>query len=108
MGLGEEHPRTLLAQLSLARHLARSGQAPAAMTTMEGLATRAGEGSEMAKVRWSARAYLAEARCHQVQAETGRRELDALAGEMRRERPDGGALTREVLAIRQACGQPRK
>ena len=108
VGLGDAHPRSLLAQLSLARHLARSGQAPAAMKTMEGLATRAGEGSEMAKVRWSARAYLAEARCQVGQAETGRRELDALAGEMRRERPDGGALTREVLAIRQACGQPRK
>jgi len=103
VGLGSEHPRTLSAQLSLARHLARDGKSPEAMKTMEGLAVHSGKDSEMAKLRWSARAYLAEVRCRTGQPERARRELDALVGELRRERPDGGALTREVLAIRAAC-----
>ena len=58
----------------------------------------------MAKLRWSARAYAAEVRCRNGQRERARRELDALIGELRSERPDGGVITREALAIRKACG----
>ncbi len=104
VGLGAEHPRTLLAQLSLARHRARIGQAPAALAALEALALHPGKDTEIAKLHWSARTYLAEVRCHNGAAVRGRRELDALIAELRHARPDGGAITREAVAIRAACG----
>ena len=104
VGLGVEHPRTLLSKLSLARHLARIGQAPAARVALESLALHPGTGSETQNLHWSARTYLAEVRCHNGAPVRGRRELDALIAELRQARPDGGAITREAVAIRAACG----
>ncbi|MET0893183.1 MAG: serine/threonine-protein kinase [Pseudoxanthomonas sp.] len=104
VGLGAEHPATLFAQLSLARQRARTGHEEDSLKTMDGLAAHPGRYAEMAKLRWSARAYAAQVRCGNGQHDQGRRELDALVGELRRERPDGGAITREALAIRKACG----
>jgi serine/threonine-protein kinase len=103
VGLGPEHPRTLFAQLSMARHQARIGQRGAALDTLEALATHPGEDSEIPKLHWSARAYAAEVRCRDGQRERARRDLDALIGELRAARPDGGAITREAVAIRNAC-----
>ena len=45
----------------------------------------------------------AEIRCGLGPKERARRELDALLGELRQLRPDGGTLTRKALAIRNAC-----
>ena len=104
VGLGSAHPNTLLARLSLARQLARIGQVPATVTALEALAVHPGQDAEITKLHWSARAYLAEVRCRSGDQERGRRELDVLIAELRRERPEGGAITRETMAIRTACG----
>ena len=103
VGLGPEHPRTLFAQLSMARQQARIGQSPAALKTLQALAVHPGTDSEIPKLHWSARAYAAEIRCRDGERERARRDLDALIDELRSARPDGGVITRETLAIRAAC-----
>jgi len=103
VGLGPEHPRTLFAELSMARHQARIGQSAAALKALQALAVRPGTDSEIPKLRWSARAYAAEVECRNGQRESARRDLDALIDELRSARPDGGVITREALAIRATC-----
>lgn len=103
VGLGPEHPRTLFAELSMARHQARIGQSAAALKALQALAVRPGTDSEIPKLRWSARAYAAEVECRNGQRERARRDLDALIDELRSARPDGGVITREALAIRATC-----
>lgn len=103
VGLGPEHPRTLLAQLSMARHQARIGQGAAALKALEALAVHPGTDSDISKLHWSARAYAAEVRCRNGDRERARRDLDTLIDELRSARPDGGVVTRETLAIRAAC-----
>lgn len=104
VGLGPDHPRTLFAQLSMARQQARLGQSATALKTLEALAGQpAGDDSETLKLHWSARAFAAEARCRDGQRERARRDLDALISELRAARPDGGVITREAVAIRAAC-----
>jgi serine/threonine-protein kinase len=103
VGLGPDHPRTLFAQLSMARQQARIGQRTAALKSLDALAMHPGDDSEALKLQWSARAYAAEARCRDGQRERARRDLDALVSEVRAARPDGGVITREVLDIRNAC-----
>jgi serine/threonine-protein kinase len=103
VGLGAEHPRTLFAQLSMARNQGRMGQSAAALKTLGALAAHPGQDSEIPKLHWSARAYAAEVRCRDGQRDRARRELDALIAELRAARPDGGVITREAVAIRDAC-----
>ena len=103
VGFGPEHPRTWFAELSMARHLTRLGRPQDAIAPLEGLTRHEGGGSEAPKLRWLARAYLAEARCGMGEEERARRELDALAGELRSARPDGGIIPREVADLRTAC-----
>lgn len=103
VGYGAEHPRTLFAQLSMARHWGRQRRTDDALRQLDALAQRPGDGSETPKLRWSARAYAAEIRCREDQRERGRQELDALYQELQAARPDGGALNREVQAIRAGC-----
>ncbi len=103
IGYGPVHPRSLDAALSRARHLARTGQLAAALPLLDTLAVQAGSGSEIPKVRWSARAFAAEARCRAGERSQSLFVLDALLGELRQARPDGGALVREVEAVRKAC-----
>ncbi|MEO6103918.1 MAG: tetratricopeptide repeat-containing protein kinase family protein, partial [Pseudoxanthomonas sp.] len=104
VGYGPENPNTLLAELAMARQLARTGHATVALEQLDGLAVHPGTGSEIPKLHWQARAYAAEVRCHLGQHERARRQLDVLIEELRVERPDGGVITREALAIRAACG----
>jgi serine/threonine-protein kinase len=87
----------------MARQQARIGQTAIALKTLDALAAQSGDDSEALKLQWSARAYAAEARCRDGQRERARRDLDALIGELRAARPEGGVITREVVAIRAAC-----
>ncbi|MEO8364690.1 MAG: serine/threonine-protein kinase [Pseudoxanthomonas sp.] len=103
LGHGAENPNTLLAELSQARQLARTGKIAAALKQLDALAIHPGTGSETPKLHWQARAYAGEARCGSPQRDRGRRELDALVEELRVARPDGGEITREAVAIRAAC-----
>ncbi|HVK50331.1 MAG TPA: tetratricopeptide repeat protein, partial [Pseudoxanthomonas sp.] len=103
IGYGADHPRALFAQLSLARQLGREGQVTPALQRLDALAVRDGTGSEIPKLRWTARAYAAELRCQHNQRERGRRELDNLVAELRRLQPDGGVIPREVERLRAAC-----
>lgn len=103
IGYPEDHPRRLDAELSLAHFLARNGQAARVLASLDAFGQRDGKGSEGPKLRWRARAYAAEARCGLGQAARARTDLDALLAELRRLQPDGGAIPREVQAIRDAC-----
>ncbi|KAF1720224.1 protein kinase domain-containing protein [Pseudoxanthomonas wuyuanensis] len=103
VGYGAEHPRTLFARLSMARHQGRQGHTQDALRELDALARHPGGGSEAPKLRWSARAYAAEIRCRGDQRERARQDLDALYRELQTARPDGGVLNREVQAIRADC-----
>jgi serine/threonine-protein kinase len=103
VGFGPEHPRTWFAELSMARHLTRLGRPQDAIAPLETLARHDGSGSEAPKLRWLSRAYLAEARCKIGEKDRARRELDALAGELRTALPDGGIIPRDVADLRAAC-----
>jgi len=103
VGFGPDHPRTWFAELSMARHLTRLGRPQDAIAPLETLATHAGGGSEAPKLRWQARAYLAEARCRLGEKERARRELDALLSELRIALPDGGIIPRDVAELRATC-----
>ena len=104
VGYGPENPNTLVAELSMARQLARTGHADDALKQLDALAVHPGTGSEIPKLHWIARAYAGETRCRIGQHERARRELDTLIEELRVARPDGGVITREAQAIRAACG----
>ncbi|KAF1712435.1 hypothetical protein CSC70_02630 [Pseudoxanthomonas kalamensis DSM 18571] len=103
VGYGPNHPRTLASRLSLARQQGRSGQPEPALHELQQLADWPGTGSEVPKLRWEARAYLAELQCRNGQAASARRDLDQLVDELHRLRPDGGVISREAEAIRAAC-----
>lgn len=103
IGYGADHPRALFAQLTLARQLGRSGQLEEALRRLDALAVRSGAGSEIPKLRWSARAYAGELRCHNGQRDQGRRELDNLVSELRHLQPDGGVIPREAERLRAGC-----
>ena len=103
VGLGAQHPRALYAQISMARHQARIGQAKAALVSLDAVAAHPGQESEILKLRWRARAYAAEVRCRLGQGERARGDLDKLIGELHAMRPDGGVITREAEAIRRDC-----
>lgn len=57
-------------------------------------------------LRWQARAYAAEIRCH-GEAARARRELAGLQAELRSALPEGGAVPREVQQLLQDCGTAR-
>jgi serine/threonine protein kinase len=100
-GYGRGHSHTRRAELSLARFEAAGGDA-SALNRLLVLAGQRETDIELRKATWLARAYAAEARCASDGA-TMRSELDNLDAEMRRASPEGGAVPREVGAIRDAC-----
>ncbi len=51
-----------------------------------------------------ARAAAAQLRCRGPDREAALRSLDALLATPQAQRPDGGAIVREVAAIRAGCG----
>jgi serine/threonine-protein kinase len=101
IGYGADHSHTLRAELAQARVLAASGNAAAARRMAEIAELPAGD-SERNKTRWLARAYLAETRCGGDPG-LAHAELDALAQEMQAALAEGGAVLREVRAIRETC-----
>ncbi|MEJ7747470.1 MAG: hypothetical protein WKF61_12150, partial [Luteimonas sp.] len=76
-----------------------------AMPQFNRIAALPGQDVEVRKLRWTARAYAAEARCVHGEAAVGRNELDGLVEELRSALPDGGVLPRRVAALRAACDQ---
>ncbi|HWI25072.1 MAG TPA: hypothetical protein VNS59_09135, partial [Lysobacter sp.] len=101
-GYGPRHVRTREAELRLAREQAYTGDASAS-TRMQALTNAPGNTFEGRRLRWEARAYLAEARCRDGDAATATPALDALEAELRQAYPQGGRLVREVDAIASAC-----
>ncbi|WDS35346.1 serine/threonine-protein kinase [Pseudoxanthomonas sp.] len=104
-GYPADHPRRLFAELWLARNQARLGNLDAALGTLDSLSHQVGHGSEIPRLRWSATAFAAEARCQATPSQTALRPLDALLEQLKTEQPDGGVITRDVLAIRDRCAQ---
>ncbi len=101
-GYGANHPRTHRATLSLARTQARNGDAQA-LARIEAIAALPQLDADTRQLRWRARAYAAEIRCGDQRRTQGRGELDTLQAELRATWPQGGALPREVDAIRADC-----
>jgi serine/threonine-protein kinase len=111
-GPGASHPRTRQAELALAyqRALTMPGDARAA-TALAQLDTLAGlpqDDLELREVAWRARAYATQLRCHGPQRDRALEQLRVLEGQLRQHQPEGGAITREVEAIRHGCnaGEP--
>ena len=59
---------------------------------------------EQRKAAWLARAYAAEVECKSGSA-TARASLDTVLTEMQLVLPEGGAIPREIAAIRSKCGK---
>ncbi|MET1025246.1 MAG: serine/threonine-protein kinase [Pseudoxanthomonas sp.] len=104
-GYPADHPRRLFAEVSLARNRARLGQLDAALATLDTLSRQAGGGSELPKLRWSAAAFAAEARCIVDPSAASLRPLDALVRQLKAAQPDGGVIPRQVQDIRDRCAR---
>ncbi|SEM42420.1 serine/threonine protein kinase [Pseudoxanthomonas sp. GM95] len=102
-GYPADHPRRLFAELSLARNQALLGQNEKALAVLDSLASTRGDGSEFARLRWSASAYAAEARCSSGAPEAAVRTLNGLLETLQQAQPDGGVIPREVAEIRTRC-----
>ena len=102
---GASHPHTLRSELSLARFDARTGNA-GALQRLERLGSLAENEIEVRKVAWLARAYFSERTCHGPQRKRALDMLAALDLALRQALPEGGAVVREVDAIRDGCVQP--
>ncbi|WP_101926241.1 MULTISPECIES: serine/threonine-protein kinase [Luteimonas] len=99
---GPDHSHTLRAQLSLARFDAGRGNA-AALAQLDRMGTGPETDAELRKLAWLARAYAGEARCDGEARRQAQASLDALETQMRQAQPEGGAIVREVDAIRRDC-----
>jgi serine/threonine-protein kinase len=102
-GYGEAHSHTRRAEVSLGRFEAARGDAPA-LQQLRGWGRYSGRDIEQRKASWLARAYAAGFDCTTRPAEAGR-DLDALLAQIQLDLPEGGALPREISAIRAACGK---
>jgi serine/threonine-protein kinase len=103
-GYGPEHSHTRRAEVSLAHLLALEGR-PEALDQLDMLGRLRSTGMEQRKAAWLARAYAAQQRCT-LQPQLARVALEATLAEMQLAVPEGGAVTREVQRIRNACGRP--
>src|SRR5690606_13430175 len=107
---GDDHPATRQAELVLAHQRALPGAGTAlgaaALAQLDALAGLSDGDIELRKVAWLARAYAAQLRCHGPQRPQALRQLQQLDTRLRQARPEGGALSRDVAAIRTGCGLP--
>lgn len=102
-GYGPAHSHTLRSEAAHARLQARQGDA-LALKRLSAIAARRDGDLEVRKASWLARAYAAEAGCDGDGAPAALTELDAIAAEMLAAMPEGGAVRREVMDIRDGCG----
>ena len=102
-GYGPAHSHTRRAEISLARFEAARGNAEALQRLRE-WANPDQRDIEQRKAGWLARAYAAERDCAARPAQAGG-ELDAVLAQVQLLLPEGGALPREIGAIRAACGK---
>src|SRR3546814_15017275 len=80
----------------------RAGGAPA-LGRLERLASLSASDIEQRRVAWLARAYLSERTCHGPQREQVLARLDALDLSLQQAQPEGGAVVRQVGALRPGC-----
>ncbi|MGJ4730355.1 protein kinase domain-containing protein [Luteimonas sp. SDU101] len=103
LGYGAQHSHTRRAEISLARHEARRGDA-AALTRLDALAELPQQEAEVRKAGWLARAYAADVRCGiPDQRPLALASLQALQVQLAQARPEGGALPREIDGLQAAC-----
>ncbi len=102
-GYGPEHSHTRRAEVSLARLRANEG-APDALLKLTAYGQSSSDDIEQRKAAWLARAYAAEVECKSGSA-TARASLDTVLTEMQLVLPEGGAIPREIAAIRSKCGK---
>ena len=101
-GYGAGHSHTRRAEISLARHQARHGDVQA-LQRLDKLGQLPDTDDELRKAAWLARAYAADVRCDGAGYPQALAALQALSVAMRQAQPEGGAVTREVEAIRSSC-----
>src|SRR5690606_683973 len=101
--LGPGHVLSRRAQLSLARFQAARGD-QAALGRLDALAAhRAPRELGQRKIAWQAAAAAAGQRCRGPQRSHALAALQAVAAEVRNAQPEGGAIAREIEAIRRGC-----
>ncbi|MBP6797489.1 MAG: tetratricopeptide repeat protein, partial [Luteimonas sp.] len=104
---GPQHSHTRRAEISLARFEAADGE-DAALARLDALADLPPAEHELRKAGWLARAYAAGLRCRQPGARAlALSNLDALLAQLQQALPEGGAVSREVHAVREACQSGR-
>jgi serine/threonine-protein kinase len=102
-GYGPEHSHTRRAEVSLARLRAGEGAADA-LLQLTAYGQVEGGDIEQRKVSWLARAYAAEVECR-THPDSARASLEAVLAQMQLVLPEGGAIPREIAAIRAGCGK---
>ena len=100
-GYGPEHSHTRRAEISLARLRAGEGAADALLQLTAYGQSDSGD-IEQRKTSWLARAYAAEVECR-IHPDSGRASLEAVLAQMQLVLPEGGAIPREIAAIRKEC-----
>jgi serine/threonine protein kinase/tetratricopeptide (TPR) repeat protein len=107
---GEHHPATRRAELALAHHRARHAGDPrlvaAALARLDALARLPGNDVELRRVAWRAGVYAAGLRCVGPQRAAALQQLQQLDLRLRVDRPEGGAVRRELDSIRAGCAGP--
>ena len=102
-GYGDAHSHTRRAEISLARFEAGHGDA-AALQRLRTWAHYDGRDIEHRKAGWLARAYAARFDCA-TRPTQAKGELEAVLAQLQLALPEGGALPREITALRKACTQ---
>ena len=100
-GYGPEHSHTRRAEISLARLRAGEGAADALLQLTAYGQSDSGD-IEQRKTSWLARAYASEVECR-IHPDSGRASLEAVLAQMQLVLPEGGAIPREIAAIRKEC-----
>ncbi len=106
---GDNDPQARRAELALAyyqaNHLAGQPVAAAGLSTLDLLGALP-ESIELRETAWHARAYAAQLRCHGPRRPEAVQQLQLLDAALQQARPEGGAVRRELDAIRASCNVP--